>query len=721
MARVLSTVRTDATSLVDVEGQPYPVAPEPAGSGGVVPPLYSVVLRPGDTSGADNVFTSWAALYGACAGIPGGVRVVFDDSIVSPIVIPAGAYNVDNWEWVGNVATRLNGNAVVQLASGVRLTAQTLVFKENLSITYLDVAAPCMTVHGTALSLYLGTGGTLATSSSAAPFVLVTSAALGGELVVYSEFWILGDGTNNVFKCNGASSEINVYGFWFTTIEAHVVDNAAGFCFIFTDASSTASATQDGSVTLTPADVASNVGYTPATAGNWHPAPSFVSAALDQLAARFPGTASWYTQTNIYWDPANGSGVASDSNAGTTSLTPLLTWGEIVRRYGTTAPLMPYGQTTTYHVMSAQPAGQDPVFFQPLVSGGGQVLLDCTLGLANAGISFVAGALSGGFGFAGAAPSSGGTPLVMAGVPGYVVAGTLLQNSTRNGYAFVDSVTGGNATCTQPQTIASLTATGTIPAPAVQNTWVAGDTIQPLTLPALNLKQWAPQGGDVSAGVSPSGGWVLFAHVIDPGGAANTALPWSSHSASLVMSSCLVDSRLDVGQDTTRGFGVYVLGCKLTGGQTVIFAGEPVFAGGVTKTVQVFGGEVAFENSAMIHNALTLNAGEVLVTGASGAWSDGLVTINDGLLNIGGGAASFFWGSYGATVNAGGTYFNNGAGTFAANALLTSGAVKLGAATTGTSYSAGVWLDGVNLTAANLDANNGLQNPRSGAKFTNGA
>ncbi len=109
--RVLTTTQTNPTTLVDTEGQPYPVAPE-AGGGTVVPPLYSVVLRPGDTSGADNVFTSWAALYAACNGIPGGVRVVGDDTL-GAIHIPAGAYVISNWRFDSEPSfTNANGGAV---------------------------------------------------------------------------------------------------------------------------------------------------------------------------------------------------------------------------------------------------------------------------------------------------------------------------------------------------------------------------------------------------------------------------------------------------------------------------------------------------------------------------------------------------------------------------------------------------------------------------------
>ena len=57
--------------------------------------------------------------------------------------------------------------------------------------------------------------------------------------------------------------------------------------------------------------------------------------------------------------------------------------------------------------------------------------------------------------------------------------------------------------------------------------------------------------------------------------------------------------------------------------------------------------------------------------------------------------------------------------TFVLNAALTTGTLKLGTSTTGSYYTSGtgLWTGGVTITPANLDANNGLQDPITGARF----
>jgi hypothetical protein len=64
----------------------------------------------------------------------------------------------------------------------------------------------------------------------------------------------------------------------------------------------------------------------------------------------------------------------------------------------------------------------------------------------------------------------------------------------------------------------------------------------------------------------------------------------------------------------------------------------------------------------------------------------------------------------------GGGILRNATGATWANALKMA-ALKLDGATTGTSYASGTFTDGRSLTSANLDTYNGLQDPRSGARF----
>ena len=63
-----------------------------------------------------------------------------------------------------------------------------------------------------------------------------------------------------------------------------------------------------------------------------------------------PGTPgynpAWYSlaNTGVYWDPANLSGTASDSNSGAASVSAVRSWNEIIRRFGSDSPLQTPGK-----------------------------------------------------------------------------------------------------------------------------------------------------------------------------------------------------------------------------------------------------------------------------------------------------------------------------------------------------------------------------------------
>jgi len=182
-----------------------------------------------------------------------------------------------------------------------------------------------------------------------------------------------------------------------------------------------------------------------AVSGSW---------VLQTSAGPVPGTPAynpaWYALTAIYWDPSNVSGLASDANSGATAILPVLTWAEIIRRYGSVSPIFNDGQSVTFHKLSPQPnSATDPVFFSPYLSGGGQAVLLDTLQLVQA--AFVSGVVT---------PKNiaiGGSLLTIATMPAGTVAGQLVYNTTRNSYAFVDSVVGTTATMQQPLTAAVAT------------------------------------------------------------------------------------------------------------------------------------------------------------------------------------------------------------------------------------------------------------------------
>jgi hypothetical protein len=427
------------------------------------------------------------------------------------------------------------------------------------------------------------------------------------------------------------------------------------------------------------------------------------------------------TVTNWYLDPQNGSGCAADTNSGTsatcgaTGVGPLLTWAQIAIRYGTIYPIIPYGQSVTVHLLTAQNAGVDPIFFYPNMSGGGQAVFVGTPVTVNA--SFTAGTVT--------APnvSAGGTLLTVASMPAGTAAGQLVYNATHGpSYAFIDSFATGTASMQQPLAASGLTTPGTA-APTAVNTWTTGDTLSTFTLPLANLKVWRPRGGDLtsSSGTSASVGWVQGVTIVDPSGgtgASEYALI-ADGTASQIISLCTIQPRLHGGDLAGRGNAAAVYGSNLLGAGNFVGAGQIDFVGGGllngisgTGGLAIFSGSVVHGTIGAIGAGTVLNVASTANTFADGTWNA------TGLLTIGG----VTYGSFAVTASAGATVYRS-AGTSWATEMPTSGALKFGTSTTGTSFNTttGAFTTGVSLTLANLDSNNGsLQDPLTGARFSLG-
>jgi hypothetical protein len=440
-----------------------------------------------------------------------------------------------------------------------------------------------------------------------------------------------------------------------------------------------------------------------------------------------PGTVAynpqWYTlaDTGIAWDPAAAAG-GSDSNTGAAG-SPLLTFAEVVRRFGSKDAILGYGKNCiinqgTLAAPSAQPVNQDEVYFEPVCSGTGQAILNVALG--SAGADFAAGALSGGYGFAAATPTAGGVQMTMAAPPGYVVANVLLENTARTSYAFVDAITGGNAVLTQPQTKASLLNTATNAGPVLDNDWVAGDNIKAWLCQRTNLGRWSAKGSDRNGATKETGSWVFGARIADISGNATSGFIHLNQADRAVLSFCQIDSRCQVNALGGPVNSVHLWGCMAIGLVTIVGGNAPFIAGGANRGgTTVLANNTTFANTVSLHGATQVYAAFCGLN-ATGVFNDGSVTLLGGSFNV----LGKHWGSYACTVDAGSTYLNGTGSTFVLQALLTNGALKLGTATTGSSYTGnGVMVDGVNLTPANIDAGGaggvGLFNPKTGARFCN--
>lgn len=94
-------------------------APPPPGGGG-----GDFTYRPGGAT-IGRTFASWPALHvaylAALAAGERGVDIIFDDSIISPAVVPAGAYSIDNTTTLRGRYSSPVTDTSVNLADGVTL------------------------------------------------------------------------------------------------------------------------------------------------------------------------------------------------------------------------------------------------------------------------------------------------------------------------------------------------------------------------------------------------------------------------------------------------------------------------------------------------------------------------------------------------------------------------------------------------------------------------
>lgn len=275
-ANVLTTSVTGSRQLTTVDGQTLDVNMEPGG-GGVVPPLYSVVLRPGDTSGADNVFPAWAALMAACENIQGGVRVFFDDSL-GAIHIPAGTWpTMHGWVWCATENfTSQSGGAVVTVDDGAHLSWDTLLMIGPMDVTY-NGTTDCFAA--TTEANLLVQAGVFLTCTAAGRFLTASGASGFGFVIAYPNN-SFGDGTHPVFAgVGGTPFDVFVSGGF--VADAALLDVTG---FSFDDACSTDPTTMPGTTAFLVSNAA-RVNYQPGTPANWPAAPTEVAAGLDRIAA----------------------------------------------------------------------------------------------------------------------------------------------------------------------------------------------------------------------------------------------------------------------------------------------------------------------------------------------------------------------------------------------------------------------------------------------------
>jgi hypothetical protein len=188
---------------------------------------------------------------------------------------------------------------------------------------------------------------------------------------------------------------------------------------------------------------------------------------------------SW-TVPNWYVDPANSSGVASDSNSGTAAtgaagsgIGPLLTFQELnVHRWGcigTPNACPRLRQSTTVTFLSSQTTNADPVYFSPSEENGAQFLVQGVLTSAQQVCSTTLSAVT--------AKNRATPQLLKATFTSCAGAAVnqLVVNTTHPSRAWTYAASGGGWLMSQPMTPANPTAGFSTPTEV--DTWASTDAV----------------------------------------------------------------------------------------------------------------------------------------------------------------------------------------------------------------------------------------------------
>lgn len=157
------------------------------GSAKITLPGQNLVFRPGGVQ-RGNVYTSWTDLMAALALVQGYKTIQFDNSIVSPVVIPAGAWDMTDTEWAGFVGIGTASGVVVTISDGASFPNLRKIGGE-LTVTNLNtVSAP---VVAPAAGMFFEIGGAspqglfpIINNTGGAPFIDLTGLGAGAFCVL---------------------------------------------------------------------------------------------------------------------------------------------------------------------------------------------------------------------------------------------------------------------------------------------------------------------------------------------------------------------------------------------------------------------------------------------------------------------------------------------------------------------------------------------------------
>lgn len=262
--------------VIEADGSCFVSATQtPAPSIVILDPTPTFVFQPGGTAGG-NVYTAWASLMASVALTPGPKWIVIDTAF-GAATVTAGTWNVEQCTFRGATGRT---QTILGFATGAVLVWTELTLEQ--SVRFVNNGTGNVTTQAVAgWILYLHASNI---QSAAAPAVPWLRASANGTIQTF-DAGSVGDATHNVVTVDAGVTVISQnLGDGSTLAHAYgglgavspQLDDAGGF-----------SATQDISTVNATFlfSLATQLSYTPGTAGNWNPVPAVASAALDQLAA----------------------------------------------------------------------------------------------------------------------------------------------------------------------------------------------------------------------------------------------------------------------------------------------------------------------------------------------------------------------------------------------------------------------------------------------------
>jgi len=170
----------------------------PPGSGATSP---AFVYQEGGVA-AGNVYNTWAALYAAMNAVAGPRVLQIDNSVTSPCVVPAGAYNLADVTMVGRGTLTL-----LQLANGVTFTGFPTAIRDALRIDSVSAAAIYVQAAGDK-DVILDNRSVLASSTT--PFINVSSGA-NFQIIMNNESVLVNAGAAVLDVDAGGNGSISEY------------------------------------------------------------------------------------------------------------------------------------------------------------------------------------------------------------------------------------------------------------------------------------------------------------------------------------------------------------------------------------------------------------------------------------------------------------------------------------------------------------------------------